>query len=165
MITSVIGFIWSSDDSVTDSSEILEYNNHQFKNVNGKYVVEINDQGYIFDNSPYELSSINFEDFIIESDKYYILFDPEDKDLNMEYSMQKLYSVLTSLNINVQLACTKEEGCDSTLPIKTCNDYSFYLRKSSDAKIYKQDKCIVVEGTNEGISKAVDKINLKLLNI
>ena len=164
MVTSVIGFIWSSG-STEDNFEILEYNNHEFKNVNGKYLLDINSNEYIFDNSPYDLGDINLDNFNLESNKYYILFDPSDKDLNMEYSIQKLYLVLSSLGINVQLACSKEEGCDNNLPIKTCEDYSFYFKKSTNTKIYKDNLCLVIEGNNEGMSKAIDKINLRLLNI
>ncbi len=164
MVTSVIGFIWSSDSSSTNY-EILEYNNHQFKDINGKYVLEVNSNEYVFDNSPYELNNFDFEQFNLESDKYYILFNPEEKDLNMEYSMQKLFLVLRSLNVNVQLACSKEEGCDGNLPVKSCNEYSFYLIKDDSTKVYKDDKCVVIQGDNQGISKAVDKINLMLLKV
>src|SRR3989344_4698732 len=165
MITSVIGFIWSSDSSSTDNFEVLEYNNHQFKSVNGKYLLEINNNEYVFDNSPYDLNNFDFEQFNLESDKYYISFNPEEKDLNMEYSIQKLYLVLRSLNVNVQLACFKEEGCDNNLPVKNCEDYSFYLNDGDSTKVYKDNKCVVVQGNNQGISKAVDKINLMLLKV
>ena len=164
MVTSVIGFIWSSSSN-EDNSNFLEYNGNKFKNVNGRYVLELNSNEYIFDNSPYELSDINIGDFNIESDKYYLLFNPEEKDLNMEYSMQKLYLVLKSLGVNIQLACSRGEGCDSTLPIKDCNEYSFYFFKGEDTRIYKDNKCVVIQGDNLGINKAVDKINLKLLKI
>jgi hypothetical protein len=164
MITSVIGFIWSSSPS-EDSSNVLDYNNYEFRNVNGRYLLELNNHEYVFDNSPYEVSSVDFEDFNLESDKYYILFNPDEKDLNMEYSIQKLYLVLNSLGINVQLACSIEEGCDESLPIKNCDDHSFYFKKMSGAKVYKNNNCIVIEGDNDGISKAVDKIDMDLLNI
>ena len=76
-----------------------------------------------------------------------------------------MYLVLKSLNVNIQLACSKQEGCDNNLPIKDCNEYSFYFVKGADTKIYKDNKCVVIEGDNLGISKAVDKINLKLLKV
>lgn len=164
MITSVIGFIWSSDSS-GDNFEVLEYNNQQFKIANGKYLLDINGNEYVFDNSPYELNDFDFEQFNLESDKYYILFNPEEKDLNTEYSMQKLYLVLRSLNVNVQLACSKEEGCDNNLPVKNCDEYSFYLNNGDSTKVYKDNKCVVIQGNNQGISKAVDKINLMLLKV
>ena len=164
MISSVIGFVWtSSSDTVT--YETIEYQNYNFNKINDKYILELNGNEYVFDNTPYELSDIDASNVIIESSKYYILFDPEDKDLNLEYSIQKLYLVLNSLGVNVQLACSKEEGCDSTLPIKTCDDYSFYFKKSINAKIYKENRCVVIEGSNLDISKEVDKINLFLLKV
>jgi len=120
MITSVIGFIWSSDSS-ENNFEVLEYKGHQFKNINGNYLLELNGNEYVFDNSPYEVGDIDIGNFNLESDKYYILFTPNEKDLNMEYAIQKLYLVLNSLGVKVQLACSTEEGCDPSLPIKSCS--------------------------------------------
>ena len=165
MITSVIGFMWGSGED-TGGSESLEYNNYQFKNINGKYLLELDNKQFIFDTSPYDLNNVDFEEFNLESDKYYIIFNPDEKDMNLEYPIQKLYLVLNSLGINIQLACSVEEGCDETLPIKDCSNYAFYFKRSGGgAKVYKEDNCVVIEGDNKGINDAVDKINLKLLNI
>ena len=79
--------------------------------------------------------------------------------------MQKLYLVLRSLNVNVQLACSKEEGCDNNLPVKSCEEYSFYMNKGDNIKVHKDNKCVVIQGDNQGISRAVDKINLMLLKV
>ncbi len=165
MITSVIGFLYSSD-SVDESFEVLEYKNYEFRNINGKYLLEVNSNEYVFDNSPYDLSSIDIENFDLESDKYYIIFNPSEKNPSMEYSIQKLYLVLNSLGINIQLACSVEEGCDETLPIRNCDNYAFYLKRLGEPKIYKEDNCVVIQGnSNKDIDEGVDKINLKLLNI
>ena len=165
MITSVIGFIWSGYSSNDIDYEIFEYGNYNFKKISGKYVLDLEGKEYIFDNTPYELNDVSFENFNIESDKYYILFDSKEKDVNMEYSIQKLYLVLNSLGIKVQLACSTEEGCDSILPIKNCEDYAFYFRKADNAKLYKDNNCVVIEGDNYDISREVDKIDLLLLKI
>lgn len=165
MITSVIGFLYSSD-SVDNSFETLEYNNYEFKNINGKYLLEIDNNEYVFDNSPYDLNGIISEDFNLESDKYYILFNPSERNSNLEYSIQKLYLVLRSLGVNVQLACSIEEGCDETLPIKDCSNNAIFLKKEGEPKIYKEDNCIIVQGSSyKNIDEGVDKINLKLLGI
>ena len=164
MITSVVGFIWNygSDE---ENYNVLEYGDYEFKNINGKYILDVNENQYVFDNSPYEINNLNFDDFALSSNKYYFIFNPEEKDLNLEYSIQKLYLVLNSLGVKVQLACSKEEGCDDDVPIKDCNDHAFYFKKTGNAKVYKDNNCVVIEGDNEEISKTVDKINLNLLNI
>src|SRR3989344_82770 len=164
MITSVIGFIWSSG-SGEETYEVIEYNGYEFKNINGRYLVEVNSNEYVFDNSPYEVGDIDIGNFNLESDKYYILFTPNEKDLNMEYAMQKLYLVLNSLGVKVQSACSTEEECDPGLPIKSCEDYSFYFIRGDSAKVYKDNNCVVIEGDNEGMDNGVDKINMKLLGI
>lgn len=164
MITSIIGFIWSSNSN-DNNYETLEYNNHQFKKINGKYTLELNNNEYVFDNTPYELSDINIDNLNLESDKYYLIFNPVEKDLNMEYYMQKLYLVLKSSGVNVQLACSTNEGCDNSMPVKNCDDYSFYLKRSEDAKVYKDNKCVVIQGDNLNINKEIDKINLILLKV
>jgi len=165
MMTSVIGMIWSYNSVQDNNSEAFQYGDYEFQKTDGRYVLELNGNQYVFDNTPYELSEIDIENFNLESDKYYIIFNPDEKDLNLEYSIQKLYLVLKSLNVNIQLACSVEEGCDNSLPIKTCNEYAFYFRRSDSTRIYKDNKCIVVEGDNQGLSKGVDKINLMLLKI
>lgn len=164
MITSVVGFIWNYGSN-EESYNALEYGNHEFKSINGKYLLDVNNNEYVFDNSPYEISNVNVNDVVLSSSKYYFIFNPEEKDLNMEYSIQKLYLVLNSLGVNVQLACSKEEGCGDNVPIKNCDNHAFYFKKGGEAKVYKENNCVIIEGDNEGISKAVDKINLKLLNI
>jgi len=148
-----------------NNSEVFEYGNYKFQRTDGRYVLELNGNQYIFDNTPYDLSDVNIENFNIESSKYYIIFNPDEKDLNLEYSIQKLYLVLRSFNVNIQLACSTEEGCDSNLPVKTCDDYAFYFKKSDGIKIYNDNKCVVIEGDNQGLSKGVDKINLILLKV
>jgi len=163
MITSVIGFMWSSD-SEGESYEVLEYNNHEFKNINGRYLLELKDREFVFDTSPYNLNNIDFE-VNLESDKYYIIFNPKDKDGNLEYPIQKLYLVLNSLGVKVQLACSIEEGCDESLPIKDCSNSAFYFKRDSDAKLYKEDNCVVIQGDNKNINNYVDWINLNFLNI
>ena len=163
MITSVIGFIWSSG-SGEETYEVIEYNGYEFKNINGRYLVEVNSNEYVFDNSPYDLEDLD-ADFSLESDKYYLLFNPSERDNNIDYFMQKLYLTLSYQGINVQLACDREEGCDPSLPIKSCDDYSFYLKKSENTKIYKENNCVVLEGDNVGLNMAVDKVNLVMLNV
>ena len=163
MVSSILGIVTLSDED--GYSNVLKYHGNSFNYINGKYFLELDGSSYVFDNSPYELEDISFEDFVLESDKYYILFNPEDMDNNFEYFIQKLFLTLNSKGVNVQIACDREEGCDETFPIRSCEDYSFYLKKEENTKIYKDNNCIVLEGDNSGLNRAVDKVNLEILNI
>lgn len=162
MVSSILGIISYSSDDVKVNT--LDYNGKSFDLINGKFFLDIDGKNYVFDNSPYDLEDLN-ADFNLESDKYYLLFNPLEKDNNMEYFMQKLYLTLSLQGINVQLACDREEDCDYSLPIKNCDDYSFYFKRSENTKIYKENNCIVLEGDNVGLNRAVDKVNLRILNI
>jgi len=162
MVSSILGIISYSSDDVTVST--LDYHGKSFSLINGKFFLEVNGNNYVFDNSPYDLEDLD-ADFSLESDKYYLLFNPSERDNNIDYFMQKLYLTLSYQGINVQLACDREEGCDPSLPIKSCDDYSFYLKKSENTKIYKENNCVVLEGDNVGLNMAVDKVNLVMLNV
>jgi len=163
MVSSILGVMTYSNDSSTAST--LQYNGNSFDYINGKYFLELKGSNYVFDNSPYDLKDIPVENFVLESNKYYILFNPDERDSNMEYFMQKLFLTLNSKGINVQIACDREENCDETLPVKDCDDYSFYLKSGENTKIYKDNNCIVLEGDSSGLNKAVDRINLEILGI
>ena len=111
MVSSILGIItYSGSDS---NSQSLDYYGTSFEVINGKYYLEFEGKNYLFDNSPYDLENVQAGDFALNSNKYYILFNPDERDNNMEYFIQKLYLTLNSRGYEVQLACDREENCDA----------------------------------------------------
>lgn len=66
----------------------------------------------------------------------------------------------------IQLACLENSTCtDEVLPIKDCSDNLIVVRESSINKVYEEDNCIFIEGTNADLLKLTDLTILKLLGV
>ncbi len=164
MTMSIIEFTLIKDDPL--GNDYIEYKNFKFYPAqNNQYIVTINNVQFIFNYLPNELNDISLPDFSLNNEKYYLLVNYSEKDNNLDYSLSKLGYTLNLINIKPVLACLNQENCKEDIPIKDCNTDSFYFKKSTINKVYLKDKCIVIEGDNLGISKSVDKINLKLAKI
>ena len=162
MVFSVIGFMWGGSLEEDNTNQKDEYG---LTKINDKWILEKEGTQYVFDYHPSELTEIPVEPFTIDSPKYYLIFDPEDKDNNMDYSLGKLYYTLNQFNLQVFLACSKEEGCELDIPIKDCSEKSFYFKKAEKINVYLGDNCIVIEGDNQGLSKTVDKLGYLFLGV
>ena len=164
MVSSVIGFIYSPSNNNDLNQNSIDYKGFNFQlTTDNRYVININGNNIIFDNNPSALEDINIPDFQITQDKIYLIFNPEERDDNLDYSMSKLYLTLQVKEIRPVLACSKEEGCANELPIKDCSSESFYFKKSNITNVYKDNNCIVLEGDNINLNKYVDKIDLLLI--
>ena len=164
MIFSAIGFVYTNPDNANQNS--LDYKGFKFVlNQNNQYQIDINDNSFIFDYNPNDLSNIDIPEFNLVGDKYYILVNYSDVDNNLEYNLGKLGYTLNLLGVRPVLACDNEQNCEENLPVKDCSSNSFYFVKGSLNKVYLDNKCIVIEGDTIGMSRSVDKINLKLINV
>ncbi|MBL7147784.1 MAG: hypothetical protein ISS82_03090 [Nanoarchaeota archaeon] len=162
MVFSVIGFMWGGNNEESTPYTGDEYG---LIKTNNKWVLEKEGKQYVFDHHPNELKEILVEPFTINNPKYYLIFDPEDKDNNLDYSLGKLYFTLKQFNLQIFLACSKEENCGLDVPIKDCSEHAFYFKKSNETKAYLDKNCIVIEGDNLGLSMAVDKLNYLFLGV
>ena len=164
MVSSVIGFIYAPNDNGDLNQNLITYNGLDFQlTTDNRYVVDLNGNQILFDNDPNSLEEIILPNFQITQDKVYLIFNPEERDNNLDYSMAKLYSTLQVKGVRPVLACSKEENCSSDLPVKGCDSESFYFKKSNITNIYKDNKCIVLQGADLIINKYVDKIDMSLI--
>ena len=164
MASSTVGFIFSFKEPSNTQGGSVKYKGQEFLTTpDGRWVTSINDVQFVFDNSPEQLDAeipaFNF------GSKVYIISDPNEEDPYLSYNMQKLAYTLQSTSRAVVDACDREEGCPEQTPIKNCVEDAVYLKVSEENKIYKEDKCVVIEGDKEGMAKAVDKLNLGLVGL
>ena len=94
-----------------------------------------------------------------------MLYNPSS-DVSIDWPLQKIASILTIKGTKVNLACTTEEKCGD-IPVIKCNDKQSIIefRPGNEIKIFSEDNCLVLEGSEEDINKLSDKIGLKLLGI
>jgi len=164
MVSSVIGFIYVNPTN--DNSGSFDYKGFKFRlDANGRYFTEVNGASFIFDYNPRDLNNIELPDFIIQNQKYYILTNLTQLNANLDYSINKLRYNLNLLGILTIPACINEQECNPNLPIKDCNVDAFYFKKGNINKVSIENKCIIIEGDDLGLSKLVDKVNLRLIGI
>lgn len=121
---------------------------------------------FVFDYNPGELENIEVPSLdLFNSQKFYIIFDPPQDDQVIDYNMQKLGYFLQANNKIVYAACSREEECPEDFPIKGCQEHSFYFKQANQSRAYIQDKCYIIEGNNEEITKITDKVDLKLAGL
>ena len=162
MVFSILGFMLGRSEEPIQNT--LNYNGFEFTESNEKYFLDKDGKQFYFDYFPDELQNIMVPSFTITSPKYYFIFNPSEKDINMDYPVQKLQYSLNQFGIKSVPACDREEDCPN-IPIKDCTEYSFYFKKSDKNLISLDENCIVLEGNNQFLSQAVDSINYRLLGV
>lgn len=101
----------------------------------------------------------------------YITFDTTAQ--NMSYVALTAADISTNLakvlGITSIAACTRNEtAACSSRPIITCADQSsmvIYIKESNQSRITYNDNCLIVEGKEEGLIKAENKLLLMWYNI
>ena len=166
MITSVIGYFSYNNQNQANNINIIDYNGFKFQTTQeGRWITSKNNINFIFDKLPSELENINLPNFQITQDKVYVLYNASNFNPGNDYSVGKLYYTLQNLGIRAVFACINEENCPTQYPIKDCSNEAFYFKLENTTKVYKDNKCLVIQGNNIGMSSIVDKINLRLLGI
>jgi len=163
MISSAIGFVYTND---SNDANTINYNGFKFKlTENYNYIVDIQGKQFIFDNLPSQVEDIKLPDFSILNSKYYLMINYSEKNGNIDYSVNKLRYTLNLVNKKGILACANMEECNADLPVKDCTEDSFYVKKSNFSKVYLQDKCVIIGGSDLELVRLTDKINMKLAGI
>jgi len=130
LVLSSLGFILGQKGGQENTlTNVKDYNGFKFyKTQNDKWVTNVGGVQYWFDYLPEDLVNISIPDFVVPN-KVYFLFNPLEKDNNMDYVMSKLSYVLSNLRKKMVPACISEQGCPD-IPLKNCSeDFSFYFVK------------------------------------
>ncbi len=170
LITSVLGFVLTFNDNATEpiiNNDFIEVNNVKIEKAQqqGLWVVNNNGIQISFNNLPENLNNIKIPEFSFQTDKVYIIFEPDQFDNNLNYLLIKATQGLNSANYKTVFACTKEENCNLDVPVKDCNSYALYINRKNDSKIYIKDNCLILEGQDSDLDRYVDKINYKLIGV
>jgi hypothetical protein len=162
-------------------SEINAYvsNGFSFVKVGDLWYTQLQKGNTIFDVTfnygPEEVRDIpvegNLTQEFVESNKYYITFDPEGDDL--EYIAVANYGLSNSLvrgfGFDLTAGCLKNvtEDC-AKAEIITCDDEDknvFYFKEADETKIIFDDNCVLIQGRGTEIVRAKDRLLLRWYNI
>lgn len=166
MILSLAGVFTSN----INEKEAIDYNGKWFYPINNGWFTYINNQQIGFQYLPGELENISSTPYVlINSQKVYLITDPDETNISTVQSKQRLASIFYQKNIISVEACSKEESCSETTPIKDCKDIDvpgIYLKSGPTPRIYKDYMCYVVEGdTSLNLYKANEKLIYQILGV
>ena len=165
MVSSVIGFMYQPDETNEINDGSVSYNGFKFVNNNDLWILEKDGQSYYFTNLPEDVKGIEIPQILIQNQKQYFMYDYKDLQNNLGVISEKLRLVLSGKGVTVVNACIKEEDCPADWPIKDCSNDGFYFKISNESKVYKENKCYVLQGSLSDINKEVDKINYIIFGV
>ncbi len=167
MILSVIGFslTYNNDNSAINLDSAVTYNNRQYTRTSEGWAVKLADGYAAFSYHPGELESINIPNFNL-ANKVYLAYDPDNKDQNIDFIIQKLNNILLYNNVRPVKACTKDTSSCPNLPIIDCNsDKAIVIMQEEELNIEKQNSCLTISGSTSDINKATDKLAMQWLGL
>ena len=158
MFFSVIGYSFQGIVSNDETIEKFNYNDFEFTEQNGFWILNKNNINFIFRYNPNEVPEINSELKNINNynGKPLYIFS-ESTEAESEIRTNLFQSVE-----RIQNACLEE--CDKNLPIKTCED-NFIIIKEGDEKIVQENNCVFITGKIEDLTKLADEFLFKILEI
>ncbi len=140
-----------------DESNNIEYNGELFTNNGNYWILNLNGNNLYFLYNPLELKGIDLFDYNLNN-KIYLAYDPVD--LNNElFVIRESTNLLNYMNVKPVISCYEEKDCPD-IPLVNCNDYDSIILKYNENKtnIYKEGRCLVLEGNPEYQLKYINKM-------
>ncbi len=156
------------------SAPDLTYNYFEFYKIEDMWHTQWQRDGQVYDvglrYSPLEVENVTVTgiDLNITFRKLpqYITFDPEENVSDMKYLALGVgelgLNVVRGLGGRIEMACTKNatEAC-ADHPIVTCDDADkgvYYLRTAEMPRVILAGNCVVIEGKELDLIRAIDRI-------
>lgn len=168
MITSILGFMHSPD-----TEQQYKYNGHLFTQTDKGWVTYVNNRPLSLAYDPQSLESISIDDISLSelnsAQKTYLSTNPED-NLNQVALYNFQQNIIPLLSTRLVTSCTVDIPKCSEKPIKTCEDASddvkvVILESSNQTAVKYKDNCLIIQGKNQNLTQATDKLTLKLWGI
>ena len=160
LLSSIIGY--SFQNGQKDSQKKVEYNGFEFIE-QGDYWV-LNEGNFIFSYNPKEVEQVNenflgLEDY---SNKPLYIFSENNKAELEIYQNLYYYNQIVQ---RMQKGCPINENCGEDIPTKTCEDNFIIIKESDFSRIYQQDNCTFIEGSQEELVQLTDEFLFNVLGI
>ena len=169
MFGSVLGFVIPfgtnggaiQGEGQTPTLNTINYNGFEFTEQNGFWILNLNDNNFVFRYNPNQIENIT----------------PELNSLNDYYgkplyvyseSIEAESEIYTNLFLfveKIENACLKGERCNENLSIQTCEDNFIIIKESEDNKIVQENNCVFIQSNKEDLAKFTDEFLFKLLDI
>lgn len=151
----------------------LVYNNFEFYKINGSWFTKWQNKGQVYDISlrfsPLEVENVSVSGYglnqTFQTQPFYFTFDPYENTSDFKYLALGIgelgLNLVRGMGAQVQMACTKNntDAC-SGHPIVTCaDDKSVWLLKTGSVpKVSLEGNCLILEGKELDLIKAIDRV-------
>ncbi len=160
MLFSVIGY--SFQGSGGNVNKKIKYNGFEFIKQGDFWVLNINNNNFVFKYNPEEVEKIN--EYLTPLNGYYdqpLYIFSESNAAELE-----IYRNLNLFVQRIQKACPEgEKNCGENDPFKTCKDNFIIIKESNSSKIYQEENCVFIEGKQEDLVKLSDGFLFKIFGI
>lgn len=149
----------------------VEYNHFVFQKMAGLWHTQWSREGTLYTVSlhfnPYEVERVpamgKLNDTNFNRETVYITFDPEDGNLNyVNLAVAEMsLSIARAFEVTPIAACAENKtiACENR-PIVDCDSEDkavIYVRKANETRILLDDNCVILQGKDLELLKAVDK--------
>lgn len=151
----------------------LTYNNFLFEQIEGMWYTQWQRDGQVYNiglrYNPKEVETVPVRGRMNETftrQPFYITFDPDENQSNFKYlalGVAELgLNIVRGMGGQIMSACTKNisEAC-ADHPIVTCDDDDkavFYFRTADEPRVRLEGNCLIIEGKELELIKAVDRV-------
>ena len=160
LVLSMLGYSLMGRESSSQEEKII-YNDLEFINKNGFWVLEQEGIQFIFKYNPEEVEKINSS---VNSINYYydkpLYINSEDGE-----STTEIYRNINQLVQRMQEACLNKEDCVGDLPVKGCDSNFIIIRESNITGITQNQSCVFIEGPKENLTMLSDEFLFKIFGI
>ena len=161
MVVSTLGFAFQGgnlgDNQGSDSSNNMVYNDFEFVNQNGLWVLG----SFVFKNVPQQVEDIGAG--LKDIDNYqgrplYIYSESEEAEIEISVNLGQVAQ-------RIQEACLEGLECSGDFPVKTCEDNFIIIKESNNSMISQENNCVYIEGVKEELTGLADQFLFKILGI
>jgi hypothetical protein len=163
MFSSVLGYAtlnFSQSGEDTETSNSVNYNNFEFANQNGFWILNKDNTNFIFKNNPHQVPRINSELNGLEGYNGKPLYISSS---NVEASSE-IRNNLFRYVLRIQEACLENEVCEGNFPVKSCEDNLIVIKEGAQG-ITQKNNCVFIQGEEKDLTKLTDEFLFKVLGI
>lgn len=172
MFLSVLGYAFQNNgllggNTNSNITQTVTYNNIDFSNQNGFWVVNSGNNRLVFTYNPTEINLSNLTGLTTRisdiSGKPLLIYS--DNNLNAESEMKLNLKNFAS---SITSACPSGMLCNNTngtiIPTGSC-DSNFIIIQNGTSGVKQENKCIYISGQGEDLIKEIDNVLFKMLGI
>ena len=160
MLFSTLGYAFSGQGGKSSTKKIT-YNNFEFANNNGYWILNLGKAQFSFLYNPEEVEKVNSN---IEDLNHY-----SNQPLYLTPNYQEAYTEVAR-NLNpfvqrIQFACEENKTCNGDYPTKTCDSNFIIFEEANETNITQENNCVYIKAPLENLTQTTDEFLFKIIGV